>query len=234
MKTLWIWLSSPVLIVASVLAPFAVFRLSRLSKVLISVRNRHIALLVVCTSALPFVLQFPAWWAMGGWPPARTLDAIYFLFLLSWFSMIGAITLRFAAKGDSSLEKLPMPVYADFAVLLLAAGFTLTVLTNPSMQRARYDLFHAAEPWHAYMNQRYELVRQATSDGQPSLAVPDYRQEYPRSLYFNDIMHDHQHWRNRCYADYFGLNHVKRDRGERHTNRNQMPGTRHDTGQGSR
>jgi hypothetical protein len=160
---------------------------------------------------LPFLLQFPAWWAMGGWPPARTLDAIYFLFLLSWFSTIGAITLGFAAQGDSDTAKRSLQVYQGFAVMLLALGFTLAVLKSPGMQRTKYDLFHAARPWHVYMNQRYLQINQAVAEGRLYLAVPDYHLDYPRSLYFNDIMLNSRHWRNICYADYFGLEKIKRD-----------------------
>ena len=79
-KTLWIWLSNPVWILASLLAPFAFMRLHEQSTRRVNVPIAWIALLMLCTLAMPFVLQFPAWWSMGGWPPARTLDAVYFLF----------------------------------------------------------------------------------------------------------------------------------------------------------
>ena len=210
-KMLWIWLSSPVVIVSSMLVPFATISLSRSSGRSITVSDTQIVLLLLCTVTLPFLLQFPAWWAMGGWPPARTLDAIYFLFLLSWFSTIGAITLGFAAKDDSDTARRSLHVYQGFAVMVLSLVFTLAVLKSPGMQRVKYDLFHVADPWHEYMNQRYLQINQATAEGRLYLAVPDYQQEYPRSLYFNDIMHDPRHWRNICYADYFGLEKIKRD-----------------------
>ena len=213
MKVLWNWLSSPVLIVSSLLAPFAINRFNRIAGRTITVSNTGLFSLLLITFALPFVLQFPAWWAMGGWPPARTLDGIYFLFLLSWFSMIATISLRFIAMAEATAAKPSFDVLAAVAVVVLSLVFTLAVLKSPGMQQAKHDLFHAAGPWDDYMNQRYLQIQQAVVDGRNKLAVADFGQEYPRSLYFNDIMHNPLHWRNACYAEYFGLEKIKRDRG---------------------
>ena len=70
-KILWIWISNPVLILATLLTPFAVSRLLSLSNRSFAIQTVLIVALGLCTLVLPIVLQFPAWWAMGGWPPAR-------------------------------------------------------------------------------------------------------------------------------------------------------------------
>ncbi len=54
------------------------------------------------------------------------------------------------------------------------------------------------------------------------LVVEDYQQEYPRTIFFNDIMHDPDHWRNVCYADYFGLEKIKRERYRRNSGRREL------------
>ena len=220
-KTFWIWLSNPVLIISGLLTPFAIFRLQKVTGRSLSVSRTWVLLLAVSTFSLPFLLQFPAWWAMGGWPPARTLDSIYFLFLLGWFSTIAAVTLHLADKSESAVAKPSFDNISAIAVVILSVGFTVAVLANPAMQGAKHDLFYTAEPWHEYMNRRYVQINQAVADGRLLLAVEDYRQEYPRSLYFNDIMYNPQHWRNVCYADYFGLEKIKRDRGDRGSDRGQ-------------
>ena len=79
-KTLWLWLSDPVLIISSLLLPFAIARLFLLSGRLFVVSNKITVVLLLSTFVMHVLLQFPAWWSMGGWPPARTVDAIYFLF----------------------------------------------------------------------------------------------------------------------------------------------------------
>ena len=53
----------------------------------------------------------------------------------------------------------------------------------------------------------------AVASGRQSLVVPDYQREYPRSIYFNDIVHDARDWRNACYAAYFGLQRIRREHG---------------------
>ena len=219
LKVLWIWLSSPVLIFSSLLVPIATIRLARLPDGVIRVNNWVIVLLLLCTLMLPVVLQFPAWWAMGGWPPARTLDAIYFLFLLGWFATLAAITVRVVTRAGSDAAAVQASSRATLALTILSLLFTAAALTSPGMLIARHDLFQTAGPWSNYMHQRYRQVQQAVANGQLNLTVADYPREYPRSIYFNDIMHNSQHWRNRCYAAYIGLERIRRDSGENNLDR---------------
>ncbi len=210
-KILWIWISNPVLIVSSMLAPFAIMRLLQLSGRSFAVSRSLIAALIVCTFAMPLVLQFPAWWAMGGWPPARTVDAIYFLFLVSWFVTIGAVTTRYLYAGESSGETQSDRPYAAAAVLVLSVIFSFVALESKAYRQAKTDLFELAPPYHDYLNKRYAQIERALANEQLYLVVADYKGEYPQTIFFNDIMHDQGHWRNVCYADYFGLEKVKRE-----------------------
>jgi hypothetical protein len=221
-KMLWIWISNPVLILSSMLAPFAVIRLQQLSGRSFTVPGRLIAALIVCTFAMPVVLQFPAWWAMGGWPPARTVDAIYFLFLVSWFVSLGAITIRYLYAGESSGVTRPYQPYTAVTLLILSALFSFAALESKAYKQAKTDLFELARPYHDYLNQRYEQIRQALANDQLYLVVADYQGEYPQTIFFNDIMHDPGHWRNVCYADYFGLEKIKREYGKRNSGRSKL------------
>ena len=226
-KILWIWISNPVLIVSSMLAPFVISRLLQLSGGQPSGRSFNVsrpllAVLLLCTFSMPIMLQFPAWWSMGGWPPARTLDAIYFLFLLSWFLTIGAFTVRFLHKDKWNWLKQPYHPYAAVAVFVLTALFSLAALESNAYKRAKNDLFHLARPYHEYLNTRYEYIERALANGQLYLVVADYQQEYPRTIFFNDIMHNADHWRNVCYADYFGLEKIKRSHNKRNSGRREL------------
>ena len=210
LKIMWLWVSNPVLIVSSMLAPFAVSRLLQSSARSLTVSKTMIVTLMLWTFVMPVLLQFPAWWSMGGWPPARTVDAIYFLFLVSWYLTVGAFTVRYLYKGKWNLLMSPYKPKAAVVLLLLSVLFTAAALGSKAYQRARTDLFHLARPYHEYLNERYKQIEQAVADGQGRLIVPDYQLEYPRSIFFNDIMHNPNHWRNDCYADYFGLEKIKR------------------------
>ena len=220
LKILWLWISNPVLIVSTLLTPFAISRLLQSSARPLSdgqylnrsftVSRTMIALLVLNTLVMPFLLQFPAWWAMGGWPPARTVDAIYFLFLISWYLSIAAITIYYLCKGKWKLVKQPYTPSAVVTLLLLSGLFTVAVLESKAYKLAKNDLLYLARPYDEYLNQRYKQIEHAMANGQRYLLVPDYQQEYPRSIYFNDIMFNPNHWRNDCYADYFGLEKIRR------------------------
>jgi hypothetical protein len=179
-----------------------------------------LVVLVLATFLMPVLLQFPAWWSMGGWPPARTVDSIYFLFLVGWYLSIGAATVHYLGKGKWTLVMQPYRHVSVIALLLLTGLFTAAALNSHAYQLARTDLFHLARPYHDHLNVRYEIIEQAKANGQRYLAVPDYPQEYPRSIFFNDIMYNPNHWRNVCYADYFDLEKINRKKQRRDVGRN--------------
>ena len=211
-RVLVIWISNPVLLIATLLVPFSVSRLYGASPRSFTISRRWVFAMVVLTLTIPFAFQFPAWWAMGGWAPARTIDAAYFVFLVSWFMTAGGICIYFMNSG-----KLIPDLGTHFpvnAIILLAISilFTITVLNSNSFKLAQLDRAKHAKPWHQYMQQRYALIDKAVNEGRSSLVVPDYDKTYPRTIYFNDIMHNSRDWRNICYAQYFGLQRIKRDK----------------------
>ena len=206
------WLLNPLFIVATLLSPFAIAKLYSLSSRSFSISNTLLVGVILTTLVLPFVLQFPAWWAMGGWPPPRTVDATYFVFIVSWFFMSGILTIRFATtEFINSTSK----YYSTSSCISFSVGallFLLAVLGNFKFQRAQQDLWQRAAPFNEYMQQRYTLMKQAVTYRHFSLLVPAFNQEYPRSIYFNDIVPDSRDWRNVCYADYFGLQVIGREK----------------------
>jgi hypothetical protein len=207
-KILWIWVSNPVFIVATLLAPFAASRLLQLSGRRFTVTVPMIAALLVSTVVLPFLLQFPAWWSMGGWPPPRTVDAIYFLFLIGWFVTVGAVTVHYRVRESSTAEQPGRGSAA--AVTILSLVFAFAVVQHEALKQAKADLLQNAPRYDDYLNARYQTIEQALSDNRRYLVVADYEQAYPRTVYFNDIMRNPGHWRNVCYADYFGLDKIRR------------------------
>ena len=213
-RMLWLWISDPVFVISIMLAPFSVSVLVQSSGRQWSVASSgisrtKIAMLLCCTFIMPVLLQFPAWWSMGGWPPARTSDAIYFLFLLGVYLTVGACTMYYL---DKTKYRPLQQSYSTAVVVLLAASvvFSFVVLQSASFKQAKTDLLQLAGPYHEYMEKRYRHIEQAKADGHLKLIVARYLQEYPRTIYFNDITSDADDWRNVCYAEYFGLEKIKR------------------------
>lgn len=211
LSILWLWISNPVLIISSLLAPFAIARLDQESSRTFTVTSTHIATLLIIALALPVLLQFPAWWSMGGWPPARTVDVIYFLFIICWYMTIGAVTLYFLGPDKQKAVTCLHQPRTAIMVIFLTITFVFAALASRNYQAALNDLLHLARPYHEYLNARYKLIELAKTRGEYFLVVPDYKAELPRSIFFNDIMRNPDHWRNACYADYFGLKKIKRD-----------------------
>jgi len=126
------------------------------------------------------------------------------------------LSVHYLRKGRWRLVVQPYRPGAAITLLLLTGLFTVAALESRAYQLAKTDLFHQARPYHEYLNQRYEIIEQAITNDQSYLVVPDFQQEYPRSIYFNDIMHNPDHWRNACYADYFGLEKIKRKKAKKY------------------
>jgi len=206
------WLLNPLFIVATLLTPFAITRLYSLSPCTFTLSNASIVFVILLTLALPFVLQFPAWWAMGGWPPPRTVDATFFVFLLSWFLMLGVLTIRFVPADFLNSSGKYFSTSNGLIFSMGAVLFMLAVAGNFKFQRVQQDLWLRAEPFNAYMLQRYALINQSVTHKHLALLVPAFNQEFPRSIYFNDIVPDYRDWRNACYADYFGLQVIGREK----------------------
>lgn len=208
--TLLAWLKNPVFIGATLLTPFLTVLLYSEAKRRLQPRKRHLVMLAIITLALPFLLEFPAWWAMGGWPPPRTVDAIYFAFLGSWLLTVGAFTLYFLPpqnEGKPYVRPRGVVVFALAALL-----FALSVFINGRFQHALMDWRYAAPAYDTYMQQRYDLMAENRKIGKRRLIVPGFTGQLPRTIYFNDIIPLSTDWRNVCYAQYFGLDKIKRKR----------------------
>lgn len=207
--TVLTWISNPLFIAATLLTPVLTRLLHRHAKRHWQPHKRHLALLMMATLLLPFLLEFPAWWAIGGWPPVRTVDAIYFPFLGSWLLTVGAITLYFQpTRAAASGPYLQWRGMATF--MLVTVLFAATIFINGRFQHALMDWQGAATAYDAYLQQRYALLDKMLKQDKRRVIVPAFDGQYPRTTYFNDIVPKSTDWRNVCYAQYFGLKKIMR------------------------
>lgn len=204
------WLSNPVLIVATLLAIFAFQALFSSTKRDFRVNGKALASVFVLTLLTPFVMQFPAWWSMGGWPPPRTVDAIYFIFLVNWFVLLATFTLCFKEKMTPFFEQLKWSKLQSIFLILLCGLLLFSIINSFKFKRLLTDMTELAEPFDQYMQARYKRIDDALEHDQKWLSVPAYRGKAPKSIYFFDIASNPVDWRNKCYADYFGLEKVRR------------------------
>ncbi len=203
------WLGVPVFIVGSLLIPFAAHALARVSPRRFRTTGRGLVLIAAITFSIPLVLQFPAWWAMGGWPPPRSVDAIFFVFMLGWIVLLAGLGLHYLPAPRMFNETGRFDSVPARALAALCLLFVLSLVINGRLNRAWYDLNELAAPLHAHLVHRHSLIDAALARGEQAVLLPNYAAEFARSVYFNDIRADWRDWRNICYAQYFGLRAVQ-------------------------
>ncbi len=214
--SLLVWTGNPVFITTTLLAPFAATVLYQKSGRLFKITTLQLSILALITFLSPFVLQFPAWWAMGGWPPPRSVDAIFFIFILSWMSLLVALTIRFMpVKWIVGVEG-RLQFRASVVFFLVSIVFVMSVGISAKLGTALQDLRHHVKPFNAYMTQRHAVIEQSRQQGVYAVTVPAPEIEMPKSIYFNDIRADWRDWRNACYARYFRLSAIQRIKSSAH------------------
>jgi hypothetical protein len=203
------WLSEPVFISSIFLVPFFVARLYSETGREFYITFKQPIFLFILMLLVPFMFSFPAWWAMGVVPPLRAVNTIYFLFLLSSYAAIAALTLyviqnRLGSKW--ALSSTARGIVVSAASLI----FIYFLLENDKFVAAVDDLKKNARTYDQYLIERYKIVKESLDNEMLAVTVPRYEYSYPHSIYFDDITDDPEDWRNTCYADYFGLENIRR------------------------
>ncbi len=137
---------------------------------------------------------FPAHWSMGVPPPARTVNTIYFFFILTWLYFI--VSLYHYYKG------IDMPGYTYYLLTLAMIGF---FFFPNNIQTAYRDWLHGdARAYNAQFNTRYTRIKQQTTVPQNKDTIRVLPLKImPKTLYFNDLSVKPKDWRNKAYATYF-------------------------------
>ncbi len=140
---------------------------------------------------------FVSYWSLGTATPYRTLNVIYFLFLLGWFINIIIILKYLYAKEKLSLKTIPE--YA-FILLCLAVMFSFMKETG-SIKEAYKDLFSGkASKFNSELNDRYKNIYSGTSD----TVKIDSLSSVPKSFFYYDIGSDPDGKYNKLQSEYFG------------------------------
>ncbi|MDB5273285.1 MAG: hypothetical protein JWO58_1652 [Chitinophagaceae bacterium] len=146
-----------------------------------------------------FIGFFPAQWGMNGLPPPRSLDEIYFLFLLAYLYYV--MLLMTYVKQEASLPVIPLYVKCIVAFVL----FTHVSMKN-NIRTAYMDILSGrVVSYERQMNRRYEQIGQS-KNGDVSVSpivLP------PSSVFLDDIETSTDDWKNVCTSDYFQVKSLK-------------------------
>lgn len=140
---------------------------------------------------------FVSYWSLGTATPYRTLNVIYFLFLLGWFLNIMLILKFMYVKGKLNLKTIPE--YA-FILLCLAVLFSFMKETG-SIKEAYKDLLSGkAQKFNSELNERYRNIYSGTSD---TIKI-DSLSSVPKSFFYYDIGSDPDGKYNKLQSEFFG------------------------------
>jgi hypothetical protein len=146
-----------------------------------------------------FIGFFPAQWGMNSLPPPRSVNAIYFLFLLAYLYYI--ILLVTYVNQQNTIP--PIPLYIKCII-----GFVLIthVCAKNNIRTAYMDLLSGrAMAYDREMTSRYDQIAKSP-DGNISFAPLIFP---PSSIFLDDIETEASDWKNVCTSDYFGAKSLK-------------------------
>lgn len=126
---------------------------------------KHLLMFAVFSFGLLVLGFFPSFWSQGGEPPARTVNAIYLLFILEALALIIGL-LVYLQNRNRSVALLPASVRILLGILVL----TLVFFKSNNISRVYQDLgYGKALKYDLEMQERYRLIEKC---GPVSCLVP--------------------------------------------------------------
>ncbi|RIA10269.1 hypothetical protein OE09_2124 [Flavobacteriaceae bacterium MAR_2010_72] len=151
---------------------------------------------------LPFIGFFPGYWTLGGAPPLRTINTIYFFFLIGVVYFFMTLFFKFKTNNTNFIK------FSNGVNYLLIVMVCLFFIKSNNVKMAYYDLLGGeAYTYDLELKLRYNTIKTSTQDTIYVMPL----QTKPTSLYFDDITQDSKDWRNRCYDNYYNHTIIIRD-----------------------
>ncbi len=185
-----IWI--PFIILFTILF-FDYFNKKNNAKALIFFDVNPIIILIVVL-AIPFIGFFTGYWGVGRIPPLRTINTIYFYFL------IGLVYLTFVLYFKLKKENRDFITYSKWVKYLLITIIIIQFGQKNNIRTAYSDLLKGkAYNYDLELKSRYKIIKNNSND---TLYVPILTSK-PKTIFCGDITSDSKDWRNQCYANYW-------------------------------
>lgn len=144
------------------------------------------------------------------WPVIeyRTLNVIYFIFLLSMFFNLYNLSIYLKNKNNikiiNFLNNLKISNIAQIGFITLFISILL--LSENNINKAYKDLIsRTANKYNLELNSRYKIIKERKNKE----VVVRLLENKPESLFYLDIDKDPHDWKNVCYARYFNLKSIR-------------------------
>ena len=145
---------------------------------------------------------FPGYYGVGIPPPPRTMNLIYWFFLLGWFYNLLIIIHLSHQKFIFQVSKLP-----HYVKILLGLWIVVMLTQSENIRPLYGDLLKGrAKQYHDEMAARFKQIEANTT--LPLIEVQSLSIK-PKTLFTEDINTDPTHLWNTCQAEYWGVKAIK-------------------------
>ena len=147
-----------------------------------------------------FILIFTPVWSLGRAPFNRTVNIVYFVFLIGWFYNVMILVFYFFRKYNFNIGRIPQYFYTLSMIIVV-----LFLFKKNNVKNAYADLLRGgAVRYNNELNDRYEYLSKNDSD---SIVVPSLVNT-PRTIFLFDISTDPKSEFNSKYAHYFNKRYI--------------------------
>ena len=138
---------------------------------------------------------FVGFWSLGFRPPPRTLNVIYFVFILGLL-----FNVYHSFQFFSPLKKANrIPSYAKILIGIFILGYLFSPANN-ALQTGRQILSGKLKRFDEKMQKRYTRLEK---DPAPNIVVEQIPETNENVVFYTDITPDSSNWANKDYAWYF-------------------------------
>lgn len=151
-------------------------------------------LLFIIIFFIPLIGFFASFWSMGDPPQQRTINTIYFYFLL------GIIYLTLVLFFKSKESKNSFMIFSKWFRYLILLIIISELASQNNIRNAYSNLISgSAYEYNLALKNRYEKIRNNKGN---ICYVPELVNK-PITINFDDITSNPENWKNSCYASYF-------------------------------
>ncbi len=191
-KSLFSWIFiSPLLVITVLLSPLLLKFFNNRNQI----SGRYFFLKLTAFIFLLYGIIFATLWNIGEAPYGRTVNVVYFIFLMGWF--YNAMFLVSYIKKKTNINFNNFPVYVYVVIFLLTSAY---LIRKNNIKNAFSELLRgSASNYNERMNERYKTI----SENKSGNCQIDSIKNIPKSYLLYDISDDPEHVYNRWYSQYF-------------------------------
>ncbi|WP_282134457.1 DUF6056 family protein [Seonamhaeicola maritimus] len=150
-----------------------------------------------------FIGFFTVYWATGQDLATRTLNTMYFYFLLGFVFLSLNILFRLKKMDKNFISVSKWGKYFIIVLIFIYLKGDKSHLNN--LRTVYIDLFSGkAYNYNLELKKRYELMKISNSD---TISLPKVKYK-PKTIFVSDLMEDSDHWINKCFVEHLKLNKV--------------------------